>query len=131
MDIKIIILIILVILAVVLMPLFIKSPKDPYDIIGTYDNGDTFNYELLEGYDLILATWSTPDNDPNEHYTVIFKPTDLLLGHCFRTQIQNNPIRLGCLNHITDGVIKVGVINSINQVDSTFNGTVTLTGIKL
>jgi adenosylcobinamide amidohydrolase len=100
-------------------------------VIGTYENGDTFESSLLSEYDFVLATWKTLDNDPIENYTVLFRTFDLSQGNCTRTRIQTNPTRFGCLNHNTLGTINVGVVTDQNNVDATFNSSVTLVGIKM
>lgn len=99
--------------------------------IGEYDNGDTIEYSLLHEYDFVLASWFCEGCAPVEVYTVLFKPSDLILGVCVRTRIQNNPVRLGCLNHNTQGSIFIGVINDQNQYQAQFQASVNFTGIKM
>jgi hypothetical protein len=103
--------------------------------LGSFDNADTpqptFAYSLLSDYDLVIATWKDNDTTPVETYTVIFKPSDLPLGHCVRTQIRNSPTMLGCLNHTSEGTITVGVVNTSNVLQASEDATVFLTGVKL
>ena len=123
----IIVLLLLIPVLIFIQPTVYKEEKTE---IATFNNLDTFDYDLIKDYDLILAIWTTPDNTPIEHFTVIFTPDMLTLGNCFITQIQNNPVRLGCLNHTIEGTIRVGVINNVNNIDTSFIATVKLIGIK-
>jgi hypothetical protein len=103
-------------------------------LLGSFDNADTpqptFAYSLIEDYDFVLATWKELDATPIETYTVYFKPEDLIDGHCVRTQIQNQPVRTGCLSR-SGTTITVGVVDNNNNLQASENATVTLTGVKL
>lgn len=98
-------------------------------VIATYDNGDTFAKSVIADYDFILASWVESDTTPNEVYTVYFKPSELVDGNCVRTQIQNNPVRVGCLNNSSD-TITVGVVDNSNTAVPTATAEVRLVGVK-
>ena len=101
-------------------------------LIGTYANGTNINYSLIQDYNYVLAVWVDKEStDPIEVWTTKFKPTDLTVGYATRTQVQNNPFRVGCIERLNTTDVQLTVVDQNNTIQTGFDADVILYGFQI